>query len=289
MSFERYVVWEVLGLNGESRVRLRQSLFAVLAGVLMLVGGFRGRAGGLIRLIIEATEAGLLPLEVSRFIGSIIVLLAFFGGIAVIFGGFLHFIKAPRFIANFLVSLGSGVSVFNLTMTLITSGPTVKLSLLKSSSKILVNIGIDFALLLFASVFAFFALINDPLGFILGMIAGTLVNFSSSLVEFKLISRFLSILGISSLPQLVANFLIFLFFSGVFFFVAGIFYGYNFYRPGLFFFALGFILFLLPVFVLVLGFVFDLINTVRLLFGLTGMFFAVIGLWYGFRKMIKGK
>jgi len=275
----------VLSLSDESRVRMRQSLFAIFAGVLMLIGGFRGRAGGLVKLIIEATEAGLLPLEVSRFIGNIVVLLAFLGGVTVIFGGFLHFVKAPRFIANFLVSLGSGVSVFNLTLTLIASGPTVKLSLLKSSFKGLVNIGIDFALLLFASVFAFFALVNDPLGFILGMVAGTLVNFSGSLAEFKVISRFLSSLGVSSLPQPVANFLIFLFFSGVFFFVAGIFYGYNFYRLGIFFFALGFILFSLPVFILVLGFVFDLVNTIRLLFGLVGMFFAALGLWYGLRKL----
>ncbi len=279
----------MLDLNDESKVRLRQGLFAVVAGILMLIGGFRGRAGGLLRLIIEATEAGLLPLEVSRFIGNIVVWLAFFGGVTVIFGGFLHFVKAPRFIASFFVSLGSGVSVFNLTMTLIASGPAVKLSLLKSSFSGLVYIGFDFALLLFASVFAFFALVNDPLGFILGMIAGTLVNLSGSLTEFKVITRFLSILGVSELPKLVANFLLFLFFSGVFFFVAGIFYGYNFYRLGIFFFALGFILFSLPVFILVLGFVFDLVNTIRLLFGLVGMFFAAIGLWYGFRKIIQKK
>jgi len=254
----------------------------------MLVGGFRGRAGGLLALIIGTTKAGLLPIEASRLIGTIVVWLALLGGVTVIFGGFLHFVKAPRFVANFFVSIGSGVSVFNLVSTLIASGPTVKLAILKASFAELLNIGIDFALLLLASAFAFFALINDPVGFILGMIAGISVNFSSSLAEFKFISRILSFLGLPTpASPLVINALVFLFFSGAFFFVAGIFYGYNFYRVGLLFSSLGLIFFMPSLFILILGFVFDVINAIRLIFGLAGVVFAAISVFYGVRKVMR--
>nr|MDO8044188.1 hypothetical protein [Candidatus Baldrarchaeota archaeon] len=275
-------------MSGDSRTRFRQGLFALLSGVSMLVGGFRGRAGGLLTLVREATEVGVLPVEVSRFIGGIVVWLAILGGVTVIFGGFLHFIKAPRFIANFFVSVGSGVSVFNLVSTLIASGPTVKLAILKASFTELLNIGVDFAMLVLASVFAFFALINDPLGFILGMIAGLSVNFSSSLAEFKAISMILNTLGISvpSSP-LIVNILVFLFFSGVFFFVAGLLYGYNFYRVGLLFFTIG-VIFLFPIlFALILGFVFNVINVIRLIFGLVSAVFAIVGMVYGIVKVMR--
>jgi len=277
-------------LSGNSRTRFRQGLFALFSGVFMLVGGFRGRAGGLLTLIREATEVGVLPVEVSRFIGSIVVWLAILGGVTVIFGSFLHFIKAPRFIANFFVSVGSGVSVFNLASTLIASGPTVKLAIVKASFTELLNIGVDLAMLVLASVFAFFALINDPLGFILGMVAGLSVNFSSSLAEFKTISRILNTLGISvpSSP-LIANILVFLFFSGVFFFVAGILYGYNFYRVGLLFFSIG-VIFLFPIlFALILGFVFNVVDAIRLIFGLVSAVFAVVGIVYGIVKVVRKK
>jgi len=275
-------------LSNKSRVRFRQGLFALFSGIFMLLGGFRGRAGGILTLIREAAEIGVLPIEVSKFIGGIVFWLAVLGGITVIFGGFLHFIKAPRFVANFLVSVGSGVSVFNLASTLIASGPTVKLAILKVSLIELLNIGIDFALLLFASVFAFFALINDPLGFILCMIAGLSVNFSSSLAEFKVISRLMNTLGISTpTSPLIVNILVFLFFSGAFFFIAGVFYGYNFYRIGTLFLVIGLILFLPILFILFLGFVFDVINAIRLIFGLVGVIFAITSAIYGIRKVIR--
>lgn len=254
----------------------------------MLVGGFRGRAGGLLTLIREATEVGVLPAKVSRFIGGVVVWLAILGGVTVIFGSFLHFIKAPKFVANFFVSVGSGVSVFNLASTLIASGPTVKLAILKASFTELLNIGADLAVLVLASVFAFFALINDPLGFILGMIAGLSVNFSSSLAEFKTISRILSILGVSvpSSPM-IANILVFLFFSGAFFFIAGIFYGYNLYRIGLLFFGVG-VIFLFPTLLsLILGFVFNVVSAIRLIFGLVSAISAVIGIVYGIGKVVR--
>ena len=275
-------------MSDDSKTRFRQGLFALFSGVFMLIGGFRGRVGGLLSLIREVAEVGVLPVEVSRFIGGVVVWLAFLGGVTVVFGGFLHLIKAPRFIANFFVSVGSGVSVFNLVSTLIASGPTVKLAILKAGFTRLLNIGFDLTLLVLASVFAFFALINDPLGFILGMIAGLSVNFSSSLAEFKTISTILNSIGISvpSSP-LITNILVFLFFSGVFFFAAGIFYGYNFYRIGLLFFTIG-VIFLFPIlFVLILGFVFNVVDVIRLIFGLVSAIFAIAGMVYGIVKVMR--
>ena len=75
--------------------------------------------------------------------------------------------------------------------------------------------------------------------------------------------------------------------SLAFFFVAGIFYGYNFYRVGLLFSSLGLIFFMPSLFILILGFVFDVINAIRLIFGLAGVVFAAISVFYGVRKVMR--
>ncbi|MHA1469617.1 MAG: hypothetical protein ACTSSP_03525 [Candidatus Asgardarchaeia archaeon] len=83
--------------------RKRKSLYAIIAGILLLISGAHGSLGDIPQLIIAAASSGFITVQIARFLITLLIIIAFLGGISVIIGGFLLRIKLPTVVSNFLI------------------------------------------------------------------------------------------------------------------------------------------------------------------------------------------
>ncbi|MCD6514970.1 MAG: hypothetical protein J7L07_08590 [Candidatus Odinarchaeota archaeon] len=267
--------------------RKRKSLYAIIAGILLLISGAHGSLGDIPQLIIAAASSGFITVQIARFLITLLIIIAFLGGISVIIGGFLLRIKLPTVVSNFLISIGSGVSVFNFVIEIILIGPALKLAILRYETPSILNLGFRYIIIMLAIFFVFMALIKDVIGFIIAFIAGFLMNVASSFSDFLLILNFLGKLGIVRPPLIIVNLLTISFFSGSIFLASAILNGYKIYKLGFILGLIAIALYVLPFLAILISTVLDLINVIRIIIASVGMLFGVLSIVMGFQKLSK--
>jgi len=268
--------------DSDVQTRKKKGISAIIAGILMLIIGAHGSAGSLIDILISITEEGLIPKSISFMIGSFLIALAVFGGATVIAGGLLLYLRIPSFLSKFLISLGSGVSVFNLFISIILTSPAIQPLLIAKQISTLLNIGFVYAMYLSATFFAFYALVDDFYGLLLGLISGTLINISQSIAPLIAILDLLKYVGITHPPLIVVKVLAYLFLAGIFFYAAGFLYGYKHYKLGFTVIVIGFLDLFIPLLALFIGFIYEAIKILQAIFILGGIIVGLVELHYGY-------
>jgi len=262
--------------------RIRQGISAIIASILFFIVGYRIRLGFIAVAILEMKEEGIIDPVLAQVILQAIFFISFLSGVLVLIGGILHLLKRRRFVANTLISFGSGSSIFNLILFMITTGPLVKLILLRKVVVNAVEIGFEYVLVTLASIFAYIAIISDLIGFTVAFIAGFLTNLSSSIMELIVLIRFLEFIGIRKPPPLIMNVLKLLMLSGALMFFTALFYGTKWYKAGYWVAIIGMIFFIFSYVIILLGIIKGATSFLQ-------FFFATIGLFTGVSSVIYGK
>lgn len=270
--------------NEEEKLRKKKGLFAIISGILLMIIGAHGSAGSMISILITITQEGLVPLQLSFLIGQIIITIVILGGITVIIGGFLMYLRIPSLLSKTLISLGSGISVFNLYATIILISPAINPALIGAHIPTLVNIGIMYGIALLASFFALYALIDDFYGLTLGLVAGTILSIPLAINPQIAVFVFLNKIGFTNPPPILVNILTFLSFSGALFYVTGFLYSYRWYKLGFIVNLIGVIIFAIPLGIIITGIIIDAIGLFKLFFVICGLIVTIVALHYGYAR-----
>jgi len=265
--------------------RIRQGISAIIAGILFFIVGYRIRLGFIAVAILEMKEEGIIDPALAQVILQAIFFISFLSGILVVIGGILHLLKRRRFLANMFISFGSGASIFNLILFMITTGPLVKLILLR---KVVINafeIGFEYVLIMLATILAYIAIISDLIGFTVAFLAGFLTNLSSSIMELKVLVKFLEFIGIHKPPPLIMNALKLLMLSGALMFFVALFYGMAWYKIGYWLAIIGIIFFILSYVIILLGIIKGVTPFPQFLFASLGLSTGISSVIYGKIKL----
>ncbi len=268
-------------LMSADKTQLRQGIFAIISGLLLLLAGVHANVKDLRSIIIGMTEQGLIPIELTKIIIDAVFIIGFLGGIPVIIGGIIHLLRKSKFVANMFIGFGSGISISDFFLFMIMTGPALKLAILETRLERVTEIGTQYTIVALGIIFAFFAILTDPIGVIMGFTAGFLINLAGSLTEVIMIMSFLERIGISRPPRIIVDILKILFLTGVLLLIAGILYGYGRYRLGLPFAWFGTIIFLIPLTIIALGFIEKGVFLIRLILGILGEVMSIVTIVYG--------
>lgn len=269
----------------------KKGTYAIIAGIFLLLSGAQYTIRNFARLMITAIEYGIISRDLAIHLSKFIPLIGIVDGFLVILGGLIYIYRGRKFYASLIVGFGSGASIFNLILTMVTTGPLFKYALIKSQIENTIDLGGNYILAFLGITFAYMALIPDFHGFILSFLAGFFLNMSGSMFEAKLITKALVVFGlVKPSPQMVAI-IGFLTITGLFIFVSAFFYGYKRYALGLMFIVLGIILAFPPFIILILEttfFVFSVINYIRLIMAVIGFGFAFMAVIHGAFSIFRG-
>ena len=148
-------------------------------------------------------ESEVIPEEVALLLLTVLSILSYMGGVTMIVGGILHIVGAPPFMANFFISLGSGVSVLNLIINLILTAPAIKARIISMLFLELLDASTPFILSVLAMLLVYLSIVDDVRGFIMMMIAGILTNLSGAMVDVKVLKIMFSKIGMEIPPQML--------------------------------------------------------------------------------------
>ncbi|MHA1616611.1 MAG: hypothetical protein ACTSX9_04830 [Candidatus Njordarchaeales archaeon] len=274
---------------GEKIEYARRAFFGFLAGVILLVAKVHADLSGLLVVIRELVERGLLPPEIARAVVRFFFLIGLFGGLLVILGSLILVTRKASFLANFFISIGSGASLLDLISFMIFSAPTVKLILLRQYVENASSIGTNYILLTLGTVLAFLAMIRDTIGFSLGFIAGFLTNISSSLIESKILIAFLASFGILEPTPNTIRLLWVIIFSGNIVFLAGILHGIKKYKIGFALSLMGLMTYIPHLLIVFMGVSKGVVPEIIFTIAFIGFVFAVITTVYGAVKVVIGR
>lgn len=265
--------------------RTRQGISAISSGVLLTLSGAHGSFENIKNLLIEATEEGIIPIEIARAIGGIFFYITLFSGVIVVAGGIIHLSGKYPSVANFLIGFGSGASIFDLILFMALSGPVLKIAIIEANLGKISNLGIQYVLLTLATVFAYIALISDLVGFTLSFVSAFLINLAGSFMELILILNLLEKMGMHRPPKILVDLIVILFLSGVLLFIGGILYGYEKYRIGLILNLIGLLSFIMPYISIIIGYLRYQRLLIRPILGTLGLITGGISVIYGFLKL----
>ena len=166
----------------------RKGITSILAGILLLLGGRQGTVGYIAEIINTSVEEGFISASLASTIESDLETLAIFGGITVIVGGLIYISlwKLPSFLPKFFISIGSGISVFNLFTTILLSSPTIELLILENEIFLVFQLGLIYLGYLLAALLALYSLVDDFNGLLLGFPAGTFITISLALMPMSM-------------------------------------------------------------------------------------------------------
>lgn len=253
--------------------------------MILIIAGQHAEISGIMDMLRGVTEFGIIPLEIAITLIQILRILGLFGGLFVLLGGILHLTKKLSFIANLLISIGSGVSLFDLLLFMILSAPMVKVILIQRYVEKMSDLGIQYTLLTIGVVLAFLAMISDTIGFTIGFIAGLLANLSSSLAEARLIVQFLVVMGLVNPSPQTIRVIALILFSGGITLIAGIFYGMKKYTFGFILAILGTIIYALHVGIIIVGLIKKLVPPIFPILTFIGLLTIILTVTYGKIKL----
>ncbi len=269
----------------------KKGTYAVIAGIFLLISGAQYTIRNFTKLMITAIEYGIVSRDLAIHLSKFIPLIAIIDGFLVILGGLIYIYHGRKFYASFMIGFGSGASIFNLILTMVTTGPVFKYALIKYQIENTIDLGGNYLLAFLGITFAYMALIPDFHGFILSFLAGFFLNMSSSMFEARLITKALAVFGLVKPSPLTVTIIGFLTVTGLFIFISAFFYGYRKYALGLMFVVLGIILAFPPFIILILETmfsVFNAINYLRLIMAVIGFGFAFMAVIHGAFNIFKG-
>ncbi|MGQ4892905.1 MAG: hypothetical protein ACP6IP_10565 [Candidatus Njordarchaeia archaeon] len=269
----------------------KKGTYAIIAGVLLLVSGAQYTIRNFAKLMITAIEYDIISRDLAIHLAKFIPIIGIINGFLVILGGLIYFFKGKKFYASLIIGFGSGASVFNLILTMVTTGPLFKYALIKSQFENMVHLGGNYILAFLGVTFAYMALIPDFQGFLLSFLAGTFLNMSGSLFEAQLITKALAIFGLINPSPLAIMIVGLLTVTGLFIFISALLYGYKRYMLGLAFVILGIFLAFPPFIILILEtmfLMFSIVNYIRIILAILGFSFAIMALIHGAFNVFKG-
>ncbi len=234
-------------------VKRRQGILAIIGGILLIISGIHANIFDIQKLIQFAVAENFLPPFIAIVLITILRILGFLAGIPIIIGGLLHMKGKSSTIANFLITLGAGISIIDLFSFMIATGPAVKTYIISVKIIELSRIGLFYAIVLVGLALSFLALFADATGMILGLIAAFATSMAGSIVEVIIITAFLAKLGIINPSPLVIDIMRMILLSGIIFLLGGYLAGTGRYKLASLVTKISLIIYFIPLLVLIIG------------------------------------
>ena len=264
----------------------RKGITSILAGILLLLGGRQGTVGYIAEIINTSVEEGFISASLASTIESDLETLAIFGGITVIVGGLIYISlwKLPSFLPKFFISIGSGISVFNLFTTILLSSPTIELLILENEIFLVFQLGLIYLGYLLAALLALYSLVDDFNGLLLGFPAGTFITISLALMPMTMTMAVSHYIG-NRYPMVnISAIAPFLSLIGILFYLAGFLYSYHFYKIGFWISLASLIIAVIPLILTLSSATTIMGRTLLSLFTFIGFFFGFAEMLYGYKK-----
>jgi len=258
----------------------RKGFYATISGFLLIITGAHSFLRNILKLVELAEESGILERDLSILIMRYLPFIIILSGLMVITGGLIYIFFGKKFYASFLISFGSGASIVSLFLTVISTGPTFKLYLLKLQLDRISDIGIIYILSLLAIILAYAAIIDDFFGFAITFLSAFSLSISLSIESFPIILRIIKMVKFLERITKSVTF-IFLVLPIVLVMVASILYGYKKYLLGFILLILSLALVFLPILAIILTFFIDLIGIIKLVASTLGLILLIISILYG--------
>lgn len=260
--------------------RKRQGKLAIIGGCLLIIGGLHASIMDIRKLILVAINEGLINPFIASIIITFLLILGFLAGVPIIIGGLLHYNGKSKFIANALISFGSGISIVDLFSFMMATGPAFKAYLLSTKVQELTSISAFYLVIIIGLSLSFLALFVDPIAMILGLTSAILTSISGSIVEVIVITTFLAKIGLIKPSPLVINLMRILLLSGVIFLLSGYLAGIGKYRLALIVTSLALMFNLILLIVLGIGTLIIHLSPIKLILSIIGEIIGVILLIY---------